>query len=267
MNEWHKDFPLIVAQVRDERYDRQPSTVPCLIDSFPIAVVAPIDVKTGGTWIGVTQTGWFASLTNQDEMTFHTNVKSRGKLMMDIVKSSQHVDAARMLTSLDPSEYNSFNVVFGRPGSMFMSRVHHDMTKVPRQVDAMALGQGIHVVTNDETNIDAYAEKKRSLTQDVEKFKDINSHTALHWALRSVLASHNPSGDPYQSMCVHDAAANNFGSVSSAIITVDNEGEVKYWHLDGQPCEKTNRGMRCSFDHHPVKGCMVPLLDDVKGNT
>ena len=55
--------PLIVAANRDEYHDR-PAEGPSLRRNEPGYIVAPKDVRAGGTWLGVNGQGVFAALTN-----------------------------------------------------------------------------------------------------------------------------------------------------------------------------------------------------------
>ena len=49
------DAPLVVATNRDEAYDR-PSAPPRWLDGEP-AVLAPLDERAGGTWMGASRGG------------------------------------------------------------------------------------------------------------------------------------------------------------------------------------------------------------------
>ena len=55
--------PLVVAANRDEFLDR-PAEGPALRSSRTGPIVAPRDLKAGGTWVGVSARGVFAGLTN-----------------------------------------------------------------------------------------------------------------------------------------------------------------------------------------------------------
>jgi len=58
--------------------------------------------------------------------------------------------------------------------------------------------------------------------------------------LMTTLASHfshrQAKDDPFQAVCVH-ADEHCFGTVSSSLITVSNQGLVEYWYKDGPACQ------------------------------
>ena len=56
--------PLVVAANRDEFHDR-PAEGPALRWTEAGAIVAPHDVRAGGTWLGLNAAGVFAAVTNR----------------------------------------------------------------------------------------------------------------------------------------------------------------------------------------------------------
>ncbi len=83
-------------------------------------VLAGKDIQGGGTWMGVTRDGRFALLTNfRDPSRIRTNVKSRGLLVSDFLKSN--LPAREYLESVRShvGDYNDFNLVAGSPEGVF----------------------------------------------------------------------------------------------------------------------------------------------------
>ena len=62
----HPDYPLIIAANRDEFYDRPASSIG-LWPEYP-NILAGKDLTGGGTWLGVTKSGYFSMLTNYRDM-------------------------------------------------------------------------------------------------------------------------------------------------------------------------------------------------------
>src|SRR5579863_6311932 len=122
LNECIDGYPLVVAANRDERYDRQ-SSPPDVVFNGKKSVIRPWDVERDGTWIGVAEDGWFVGITNQDDGKHDEHKLSRGQVISACLDAGGHTLAARVLACLDPTQYNPFNVVFGRPGAMFLTRV------------------------------------------------------------------------------------------------------------------------------------------------
>src|SRR6266536_3537682 len=58
-----ENYPLIIAANRDEHYDR-PSAPPALLNTQP-KIIAGRDLRAGGTWLGVNETGLIAGILNR----------------------------------------------------------------------------------------------------------------------------------------------------------------------------------------------------------
>lgn len=228
LNECVEGFPLVVAANRDERYDRR-SCPPRLQGD----IICPLDEEKGGTWMGVGPDGWFVGITNQDDGTHHTSAQSRGKVVKDCLEASCHSGVAKIIAKLDRSQYNPFNLVFGRPGAMMLCRVWEG-----RALEFEPLAPGIHVISNDCWGhlYDTKVERAFNVASRIDSRVSIREASS---ALFQCLGAHCESvNDPFQSLCVH-AEEHAFGTRSSSIITVSNEMEAEYWYSEGHPCQST----------------------------
>lgn len=252
LNECLPDYPLVVAANRDERYDRKSS--PPEARTLPgLNVICPRDEVRGGTWIGVAQRGWFVGITNQDDGRHDEGKLSRGKLVEHLLLAGTHTVAAKILACVDPDHYNPFNLVFGRPGAMFLTRVlpGHDVEMEPMPL-------GINVVSNDCWT-DRYKEKTdwaRGMAWSLIFDPYVGDIEIAKTRLLVTLASHfshrHSKSDPFQSVCVH-ADEHAFGTVSSSLITVSNQGLVEYWFKEGAACQHTRltlAGRLLPLDHN-----------------
>lgn len=122
LNECVEGHPLIVATNRDERYNRV-SHPPERVKWEGRRLIRPRDEEKGGTWIGVAEGGWFVGVTNQVDGHHRDDTLSRGKVVEAVLHVKTHCEAAKLLVAPDRSQYNPFNLVFGRPGAMFLCRV------------------------------------------------------------------------------------------------------------------------------------------------
>lgn len=222
-------YPLIIAGNRDEAYDR-PSTEPDLIQVLPVAVAAPKDLRSGGTWMGAAQGGWIVALTNQDDGVRGPGRRSRGEVVKECLLLGNHRAATRFLVGLDPFDFSPFNLVFGRPGAMFLCRVHHD-----RPIDIEIVPAGITVVANDCTERRAYTCREDRARSGAEAVARGDNDNSIVTKLERVLSSHDGGADPYQSLCVHDNEG-AFGTRSSAVVLVSADGDIDYHHGEGHPC-------------------------------
>jgi len=222
-------YPLVVAANRDEHYDR-PSLPPAITGD----VICPRDLHKGGTWLGVARGGWFAGLTNQVDAHQPHLLASRGHVVDACLKAGNHLAVAQYLQGLDRGVYNNFNLVFGRPGAIFLCRVWG-----LHALEMLVVPAGTSVFTNDcwDGQFQAKAERARELTTHLAGAVPIHD---VKNALFAVLSDHQHGDDPRQSMCIH---ADGWGTRSTSIITVSNEGAVEYYYSDGAPCRSP--GVAC----------------------
>jgi len=243
LNEYVDNYPLIVAANRDERYDRR-SRPPEMTNE---KIVRPWDDEKNGTWTGVCEDGWFVGLTNQDDEHHYENRESRGKVVLDCLRARQHSSAAKILSHLDATRYNPFNIVFGRPGAMFLTRVGS-----PCALEMELLPPGVNVISNDCCG-GKYACK---VAQGDVLAHRIDPRAGIDVAMNDLfklLGDHTNSTehDPFQSLCAH-ADEYAFGTRSTSIITVSKEGNVEYWYSEGHPCQSTGLTLVGSM-LHPIK--------------
>ena len=135
----HPDYPLIIAANRDEFYDRPATPIGLWPDYTNI--LAGKDLTGGGTWLGVTKSGYFAMLTNYRDMaSIKPNAPTRGKLVLDYLAGE--FDAATYLQALDASAgiYNGYNIVLGTLNDpWYYSNQNHEFYR---------LGTGLYGLSN-----------------------------------------------------------------------------------------------------------------------
>jgi uncharacterized protein with NRDE domain len=128
----HPDWKLVVAGNRDEFHARPSAALACW-DDLP-QVVAGRDLVSGGTWMGVSEAGRFAVVTNiRDADGPDPEKMSRGALAVDWLRQGTLPD--------DGGQFNPFNLlVSDRDGMMLLSN---------RPVHTVhALNAGFHGLSN-----------------------------------------------------------------------------------------------------------------------
>lgn len=108
----HPRYRLVLAANRDEFYGRP--TAPAHVWEEAPDLLAGRDLKSGGTWLGVTEAGRFAAITNYREPGFHENdAPSRGALVAGFLRGDEAPRA--YLERLVPvaERYNGFNLIAG----------------------------------------------------------------------------------------------------------------------------------------------------------
>ncbi len=246
LSEVVEGFPLVIAANRDERYDRE-SLPPHLVKVAGRPFIRPWDQEKDGTWLGVAQNGWFVGLTNQDDGRHDEHALSRGKVVSECLYSGTHRSAAAILKGLDVTRYNPFNMVFGRPGAMFLSRI---CPGCPLEMEP--LPAGISVISNDccgskyECKVDWAKRSAQSFCCDPAPEGGIE--TICRYLLVALSSHRSCEPDPFQALCVH-ADEYAFGTKSTSIITVSSQMDVEYRYSEGHPCQSPGLSLVGRMEH------------------
>jgi uncharacterized protein with NRDE domain len=105
-------MPLIAAANRDEFYDRP--TAPATWWSDHPQVYAGRDLKSGGTWMGVTKNGRFAAITNVRNPAEHRDdAPSRGTLVSDFLTGQSSAQSYIEQIKPHAADFNGFNLLVG----------------------------------------------------------------------------------------------------------------------------------------------------------
>ncbi len=222
----HSETPLIVAANRDEFFAR-PTAAASTWDDHP-QVFAGKDLISGGTWIGVTQTGRFAAVTNvREPHVVIDNPLSRGDLTRDFLSGTQSCEA--FMAALEPKKslYSGFNLLVGELGHgnnqlLYLSNRKDGIVSV----EAGTYGLSNHLLNSPWPK----ASKGRVFLDDA--LQD-DQHTPLHDSLRTFLE--NPAlaeddalpstGVSYEREKALSAAFINlpdYGTRTSTVLSVSN---------------------------------------------
>jgi uncharacterized protein with NRDE domain len=108
------EYPLILLANRDEFYER-PTADAAFWKDYP-DIYGGRDLKSGGTWLGVTKSGRFAAVTNYRDPSAPVGARSRGALVADFLKSEISAEEYMKQIICDASEYSGFNLIAGEIG-------------------------------------------------------------------------------------------------------------------------------------------------------
>jgi len=103
----HPDYPLVVAANRDEFYARP--TAPLARWADALEVIGGLDLEAGGTWLGISEGGRFAAVTNVREPGMTKGALSRGVLTRDFLISA--CSASEYAGKIDGAQYSGFNLL------------------------------------------------------------------------------------------------------------------------------------------------------------
>ena len=221
----HPEYKLIVAANRDEFYDRPTAPVKWWDDNP--SVLGGKDLKSGGTWLGMTKSGKFAAITNyRDPESRKDNARSRGLVVSDYLSgdcsASDYVDSLSSRSSF----YNGFNLMCGdAKGLYYYSN---------RGGDPLCLGAGLYGLSNHLLD---------SPWPKVEKGKKVlskilfNAPSIFVESVFSLLENNDIPPDPSlpdtgvgidweRILSPIFIKSEKYGTRSSTVILVDNRGEV-----------------------------------------
>ncbi|MDR5674306.1 Uncharacterized protein AArcCO_1423 [Halalkaliarchaeum sp. AArc-CO] len=234
------DAPIVAAANRDEATDRPSSPPKIRSDGIAAstgepgpAVLAPVDDRAGGTWIGLNDRGVFAAITNRWNASDLKGDRSRGLLVADCLRSDSATDAARHVErELDRTAYEGFNLVLADAESAHL-------LEWTGRFQVRSFAPGVHVVVNVGAD-GVYeipherAELGETQAQNADELRarlqPEPGETADRWLDRAGGAL----GDHEAGVCVH---GDGFGTRSSSLVRLSSDGDVRYDYADGPPCE------------------------------
>jgi len=228
--------PIVVAANRDERLARE-STPPAVRED-DVDYLAPRDEEAGGTWMGVNEHRVFAGLTNRwVDADLHAE-RSRGLLLNDVLGKATDASEAIAIVqaAVDANDYEGFNVVVADPEEAHL--LEYDGTRTSRRLDP-----GVHVLINtgadgSYTIPDSSSEIAKRQAENADRVREVLSpkldETADEWLERGK----GILGDHEYGVCVH---GDGYGTISTSLIAVWEDGTIDYAYADGPPCETDTR--------------------------
>jgi uncharacterized protein with NRDE domain len=218
--------PLMVAANRDEYLDR-PAEGPALRWTPSGPVVAPLDSRAGGTWLGLNGRGVFSALTNLRTPNPDPTRKSRGMVVLQSLESGSAEAAADALARLPRHAYNPFNCYVADAETAWLV-VYEDEPRLH------ALDAGVHVIGNADAAAPAVPKidrvslaARRAAARPAEEILD---------ALAEICREHGTGTDPLDDTCVH--VADTYGTRSSLLLELADEPAAgRLLYADGPPCD------------------------------
>ena len=172
-----------VAANRDEAHSRSTEIANRWSDAPH--VIAGRDLQAGGTWLGATDDGRFAAVTNYRERPASTGVRSRGELVAEFLVDRPEPETYAASIAGRGSDYGGFSLVVGTPNELWV--VDNRSGAPPRQLAA-----GLYVLSNHL--IDTPWSKSERLRVAMQKATD---QPTQRWeqTLLLALADRSPADD------------------------------------------------------------------------
>ena len=222
----HPEYKLIVAANRDEFYNRPAAPA----DYWPEDnnILGGRDLKEGGTWLGITQAGRFAAITNYRDMSVNnTSAPSRGNLTKEFLSTEITPYSFGMKLSRSAADYNGYNLVFGNTESMYYFS--------NKSLKLINLSAGIYGLSNHllDTPWPKVQKSKISFNSVLEN-KNISEEELFSVLSDTSIPSDDSLPDTGLSPEIERAVAPVFvetplyGTRSSTVILWNNNDEVKF---------------------------------------
>ena len=225
-------WPLLLAANRDELRSR-----PCLPPGrhWPDRrqVRAGLDVRAGGTWLGLNDDGLVAGVLNRrGTLGPAPGKRSRGELVLEALDHAEARRAAEALRALDPEAWRPFNLIVADAVDAFWLRHAGDGA-----VTLHPIAAGLHMIEAGELDDAASPRLARFLPQF--RFVDPPDPERGDWsAWEALLADRMArSGDARDAMCI--VGEGEYGTVSSAEIALPRHVTQApvFRHAEGRPGE------------------------------
>ena len=223
----HPVYPLVLAANRDEFYERPTAVAHFWEDAA--GLLGGRDLERGGTWLGVTEAGRIAAITNFREPGQRvSDAPSRGRLVSDFLRSHETPQAYLERLATDAAPYNGFNLILGDSQSFYY---YSNRGPAPR-----ALAPGLYGVSNHllDTPWPKMAKGKRALAEILA------SDDALHPdAIFRLLADPSRADDAFlpdtgvgleieRYLSPLFITSPVYGTRSSTVLLADQEGRMTF---------------------------------------
>lgn len=246
------DCPLLLLSNRDEFYQRPTQPLHYWQDD---AIYAGRDLQQGGTWLGVTQRGRWAVVTNIRERLDHTNPYSRGQLIVDYLTCAwSPMQFARALVD-DQQRYGGFNLMVGTlQQAVYMSNRGEAPQLLPAGVYVMGNGLISHHWEKDARLRQRFVQE---LLPVVQRDQDMRLHLDIAWQLlddqRTVplhlLPVTGVEPELEQQLSAVCIAGDEYGTRCSNVLQMTSQ-HIQWWEKQQQgELKGTINTMHCAY--HP----------------
>ncbi len=169
----HPEYPLLVAANRDEFYDRPSAVAHRWEDASH--VIAGRDLLKLGTWLGISEQGRFAGLTNyRDPLELSEGKRSRGELVADFLTGSDSPGAYMDQIHARAQEYPGYNLLFGDLHELYY---YSNISQQPQRLKPGIYGVSNHLLNTSWPKVEQGKDGLRQLlelplAQDIELLSD-----------------------------------------------------------------------------------------------
>jgi uncharacterized protein with NRDE domain len=223
----HSSYRLVLAANRDEYYDR-PSSPPTFWSEAP-DLLAGKDLKSGGTWLGITKKGRIAAVTNyRDPASTKRNAPSRGWLVRDFLLGKDGAEDYLIKVRQEAKKYNGFNLVVGvRDELCWYSN---------RTNEIIRLSRGLHGISNRllDTPWPKVVRSKQGISEILDRDEKISPETLFdllqdRTQAPDAILPHTGVGTEWERILSPVFIVSpTYGTRSSTLIFIDKKDQVTF---------------------------------------
>lgn len=219
----HPRYRLILAANRDEFHGRPAEPLHWWDD--PPGVLAGRDLQAGGTWLAVSRSGRFATVTNyREDLAPQPGRRSRGALVTGFVAGSD--GALAWCRKLDPADFAGFSLLAGAGDDIAYVSNRGD--------DARSLAPGIYGLSN--ASLDTPWTKVRRSKSALREL--VAGEVVEPEALFRLLADREPASTPddvgaglppefARAVSAPFIASQGYGTRCSTVLLMEPSGRVR----------------------------------------
>ncbi|MBS0012797.1 MAG: NRDE family protein [Desulfobacterales bacterium] len=224
----HTDYPLIIAANRDEFYSR-PTAALDYWEDHP-HILAGRDLQSLGTWLGVTDRGRIAAVTNyRDPSAMTPWGKSRGQLVRDFLAGDPGPESYLAEVEKQRDQYCGFNLLTGRLNQIWWYS--------NKNSGIVRLKAGIHGISNHllDTPWPKVSTMKQKLAALIEA-----SPTIEPYAVLDLLYDPRPAADEHlpdtgvdkdweRTLSPAFVVSPHYGTRCSSALILDKNNRLQFW--------------------------------------
>ena len=253
-NEANSRYRLVLAANRDEFYSRP--TAPAAFWEEAPNVLAGKDLKSGGSWLGVTRSGKVAAVTNfRGPGKAREDAPSRGNLVSGFLTSDVSPDVFVDKLRTRARNYNGFNLLLGSAEGLWWYSNHYD--EQPHRIIP-----GLHGLSNHllDTPWPKVQRGKRALGHLMVSEKEITPERAF-----PILEDRSPAADEElpdtgvgleleRVLSAPFIRAQEYGTRSSTVLLVEHTGSVTFVERSFNPRDESRKEARYELRIEPEGG-------------
>jgi uncharacterized protein with NRDE domain len=199
-------------------------------------VVAGLDHRGGGSWLGLNDAGLVAVVMNREgSLGPAPGKRSRGELVLEALDHSEASAAVRALADIDPVAYRSFNLFVGDPVSAYW--VRHQDGAGHSAVEVHEVPHGVHMLSARELDDESLARVRTFLPQFREAVAPSpGAGDWTEWQRLLGVRAYSEIDGPYAAMSLD--LPNGFRTLSSHLIAIPRypaQVAPVFLHAEGPP--------------------------------